>query len=186
MARVIAFLSDSPLACSFLVYLQLPQANSEKILEDKPRLLPATFPSIDYVVGPYVLLLIASVNRLSLLLHPLDYIIFPILAFYNFLQQNTRHTLKMRSIVRDSNLCDCYISPSKSLNSRLLDTCLVVRTKSLFSLQLLLFSSHSVLSLFVALCPEHPLRLFCSASPQHLLPNISLQRSPGGSPVPLM
>lgn len=40
--------------------------------------------------------------------------------------------------------------------------------------------------LFLALCLEHPLRLFCSPSPQPLLPNISPQRSPGGSPVPLL
>lgn len=74
----------------------------------------------------------AQVNRLSLHLHPLDYFIFPILAFYNFLQRNTRHTLKMRSVVRDSNLRDsnlryCYICPTKSLSSRLLCTCEVVR-----------------------------------------------------------
>jgi hypothetical protein len=65
-------------------------------------------------------------------------------------------------------------------------TCEVVRTNSLFSLHRLPFSSHSVLSLSLALCPEHPLHLFCSPNFQPLLPNISLQRSPEGSPVPLL
>jgi hypothetical protein len=65
-------------------------------------------------------------------------------------------------------------------------TCAAVRTNSLFCFHRLPFSSHSVLSLFLAKCPEHPLRLFCSPSPQPLLPNISLQCSPGGSPVPLL
>jgi hypothetical protein len=88
----------------------------------------------------------------------------------------------MHSVVRDSNLRDCYICPSKSLSSRLLCTCEVVRTNSLFSLHCFPFSSHSVLSLFLALCPEHPLRLFCPPIPHPLLPNIPLQRSP----VPLL
>jgi len=74
------------LACIFLVYLQLPQANSEKMHEVKPRLLPVTLSSIDYVIDPYITLLTASVNRLSLLLHSSDYFIFAILTFYNFLQ----------------------------------------------------------------------------------------------------
>ena len=103
----------------------------------------------------------AQVNRLSLHLHPLDYFIFPILAFYNFLQRNTRHTLKMRSVVRDSNLRDsnlryCYICPTKSLSSRLLCTCEVVRMNLLSPLHHLPVSSHSVLSLFLSLCPSIP------------------------------
>jgi len=107
------------LAFSFLVYLQLPQSNSEKTLEVKPHLLTAKLSSIDYVVSPYITLMTASINRLSLPLHSLDYFIFPILPFYNFLHKNTCPTLKMCSVVRDSNLCDCYICPSKSLSSSL-------------------------------------------------------------------
>jgi len=61
-----------------------------------------------------------------------------------------------------------------------------LETNSLFPLHRLPSSSHSVLSLFLALCLEQPLRLFCSTSPYPLLPNTSLQRSPGGSPVPLL
>jgi hypothetical protein len=51
------------LALIFLVYLQLPQANYQKILEVKPHLLPARISSIDYVVGLYITLRIDSVGK---------------------------------------------------------------------------------------------------------------------------
>lgn len=92
----------------------------------------------------------------------------------------------MRSVVRDSNLRDCYISPSKPLSSRLLCTPEVVRTNSPFSLHLLPFSPHSALSLS-SHCVLNTLSAYSAppaSSPYYQI--FSLQRSPGGSPVPLL
>jgi len=92
----------------------------------------------------------------------------------------------MCSVVRDSELRDCYISPSKPLSTKLLCTREVVRTNSLFSIYLLPCSPHSVLSLS-SHCVLNTLSAYSAppaSSPYNQI--FSLQRSPGGSPVPLL